>query len=245
MKRYKITIEYNGQPFIGWQRQEVEPSVQGTIEAALFKMSGVQITLHGAGRTDAGVHATGQAAHFDIRQDFPMDEIMGAINHYVKPLPISILSVEGVDNEFHARFSAVSRAYIYKIINRKAPLALENGRAWHIKEELDVEAMQEAANYLIGKHDFSSFRSAQCQSKNPVKTIDAIELIRKGEGIEMHIKAPSFLHNQVRIIIGNLRKVGNGTFKPLQIKEILEAKDRTKAAETAPPDGLYLVEVKY
>ncbi len=245
MKRYKITIEYNGQPFIGWQRQEVEPSVQGTIEAALFKMSGSEITLHGAGRTDAGVHATGQVAHFDIRQDFPMDEIMGAINHYVKPLPISVLKVEAVDDEFHARFSALSRAYIYKIINRKAPLALENGRAWHIKEDLGIEAMQEAANYLIGKHDFSSFRSAQCQSKNPVKTIDTIELIRKGEGIEMHIKAPSFLHNQVRIIIGNLRKVGNGAFKPLQIKKILEAKDRTKAAETAPPDGLYLVEVKY
>lgn len=245
MQRYKIKIEYDGTPFVGWQKQAISPSIQEVIETAIQKMIGSEIVLFGAGRTDAGVHATGQVAHFDIRKNFPMDEILGALNHYVKPFPISILSVEEVDNEFHARFSAKSRTYIYKIFNRKAPLALENGRAWHVKEDLDVKSMQEAANYLIGKHDFSSFRSAQCQSKNPIKTIDAIELTKKGEGIQMRIQAPSFLHNQVRIIIGNLRKVGNGSFRPLQIKEILEAKDRTKAAETAPPDGLYLVEVKY
>ncbi len=245
MQRYKIIIEYLGTPFIGWQRQAVEPSVQGTIETALHKMSGLETALFGAGRTDAGVHATGQVAHFDIRKDFPMDEIMGAINHYVKPLPISILSVEQVDNEFHARFSAKSRSYIYKIINRKAPLALENNKAWHIKDLLDVDVMQEAAKHLVGKHDFSSFRSAQCQSKSPIKTIDEIKFIKKNELIEMHISAPSFLHNQVRIIVGNLRRVGNSTFAPLEIKNILESKDRTKAAETAPPDGLYLTEVKY
>ncbi len=245
MQRYKIKIEYDGTPFIGWQRQVISPSVQEVIEIALQKMIGSEIVLFGAGRTDAGVHATGQVAHFDIRKNFPMDEILGALNHYVKPFPISILSVEKVDNEFHARFSANSRTYIYKIKNRKAPLALENSRAWHVKDDLDVNLMQEAASYLIGKHDFSSFRSAQCQSKNPVKSIDAIEFTKEGDAIQMRIQAPSFLHNQVRIIIGNLRKVGNGSFQPLQIKEILEAKDRTKAAETAPPDGLYLVEVKY
>jgi tRNA pseudouridine38-40 synthase len=245
MQRYKITIEYNGTSFVGWQRQAIGPSIQEVIENALFKMSGSEITLHGAGRTDAGVHATGQAAHFDLRKEFPVDEIMGALNHHIKPHLISILSVDVVPEDFHARFSAVSRSYVYKIINRKAPLALELNKAWHIKENLDVDAMQKAAQFMLGKHDFTSFRSTQCQAKSPVRTIEEIRLVRTSELIEMHIKAPSFLHNQVRIVMGNLRKVGNGTFAPEYIKEILEAKDRTKAAETAPPDGLYLVEVKY
>ena len=245
MQRYKITIEYNGQLFVGWQRQAIGTSIQEVIEHALLKMSGSQITLFGAGRTDAGVHATHQTAHFDIRKDFPEDEIIGALNHYIKPNLISILSVEKVDKDFHARFSAVSRSYVYKIINRKAPLALELHKAWHIKENLDVNAMQKGAQFILGKHDFTSFRSTQCQAKTPIRSIEEISLMRTRELIEMHIKAPSFLHNQVRIIMGNLRKVGNGSFAPEFIQEILQAKDRTKAAETAPPDGLYLVEVKY
>lgn len=245
MQRYKITIEYNGAPFVGWQSQGEKTSIQEVIEEALLQMSGQYIELYGAGRTDAGVHAMGQVAHFDLRVDFPTNEIIGALNFYLRVVPISILSVEKVASDFHARFAAKSRSYVYKIINRKAPLALEAGKAWHLRESLDMDLMQVAANSLIGKNDFASFRSIKCQAKSSIKTIDEINFLKKGELIEMYIKAPSFLHNQVRIIIGNLRKVGNGDFAPEMIKQILEVKDRTKAAATAPPDGLYLVKVEY
>lgn len=244
MPRYKLTIEYEGAPFCGWQRQDNGASVQQVIEEAISKMSGKTTPITGAGRTDAGVHATMQIAHFDL-DNFADEEVFGALNFHVKPWPISILKVEVVDAEFHARFSATSRSYVYKILNRAAPPAIERNHVWHVKELLDEKAMHAAAQVLIGTHDFSSFRAAPCQAKSPVKTISELTVTRKDEQVEINITAPSFLHNQVRIIVGNLREIGNGKLTKNELKSILEAKDRTLAKQTAPADGLYLVKVVY
>ena len=247
MARYKLLIEYDGYGFCGWQRQEEEESIQGSIEKALYKMAEQPVTVVGAGRTDAGVHALGQVAHFDMigKRSYDTQEILGALNFYLKAKKISILSIEKADDNFHARFSAKSRSYKYKIVNRSAPLAVQAGMAWHIKEQLDIELMNKAAQILVGKHDLTSFRSTQCQSPNPIRTIDSISLIQKDENIEMKITAPSFLHNQVRIIIGSLRKIGNLSWEPEKLQHVLRAKDRKLSAETAPPDGLYLEKILY
>ncbi|MFI4955147.1 MAG: tRNA pseudouridine(38-40) synthase TruA, partial [Gammaproteobacteria bacterium] len=211
---------------------------------AIGKASGIILNLTGAGRTDAGVHATAQVAHFDLA-DFPSDELFGALNHYVKPHPISILKVEEVDAEFHARFSATSRSYVYKILNRLAPPAIDVNRVWHVKEPLDEKAMHEAAQVLIGTHDFSSFRAAPCQAKSPIRTVTKLVIDREGELIRINITAPSFLHNQVRIIVGNLREIGNGKISKADLQNILQAKDRTIAKQTAPATGLYMCDVAY
>lgn len=246
MFKYKLLVEYKGTGFVGWQRQKVGISVQEEIEKAVQKFSGCEATLFAAGRTDAGVHAFGQVCHFEIEKEYDADEVQGALNYHLKPNSISILKVEEAEEAFHARFSAKYRGYIYKIINRKAPLAIMNALAWHVTENLDVKKMQEAATVLIGTHDLTSFRSSKCAAKNPIRSIDIIEVRKKSEeDIEIYIKAQSFLHNQVRIIVGCLYKVGIGALSKDGLKQILEAKDRTKAMQTAPAEGLYLYEVGY
>lgn len=244
MPRFKITVEYDGTLFCGWQRQKNGIAVQEVIEQAIFKMSGKVVVITGAGRTDAGVHATAQVAHFDL-DGFPAEEVFGALNYHVKPHHISILNVEIADPEFHARFSAKSRSYVYRILNRNAPPAIERNRVWHVKERLDEGAMHEAAQVLVGTHDFSSFRAAPCQAKSPIRSIASIDVTRDGDRVAININAQSFLHNQVRIIVGNLREVGNGLISKADLKNILEAKDRTLAKQTAPADGLYLCGVEY
>lgn len=246
MPRYKLTVEYKGTNFVGWQRQPTGPSIQETLEKAIYNFSSETVDVFGAGRTDAGVHAIAQVCHFDLVKDFPVNEVQGAINHFVKPNPISILNVEKVDEDFHARFSAKYRSYIYKIITRRAPLAIMDSLAWHVTDELNVEQMHNAAQTLIGTHDLTSFRSTSCEAKSPIRTIDVIDVKRLSkEEVHIYIKAPSFLHNQVRIIVGCLYKVGIGSFSKDDLQKILDAKDRTKAAFTAPSDGLYLFEVGY
>ncbi len=240
MQRYKITIEYDGSDFHGWQEQKGLRSVQQTIQEAIFKFSGESVVLYGAGRTDAGVHAIGQVGHFDLQTYKDPNEVSRALNHFLKNEKIAILKTEEVTEDFHARFSAVSRSYIYKIINRRAHPTTQKELAWHVMEPLDVTLMNEAAQYLIGFHDLTSFRSAQCQSTSALKSIASIAVERHGENIEVFITARSFLHNQVRIIVGTLRKVGNGFLHPSKIHEIIEARDRSAAGQTAPPYGLYL-----
>ena len=245
MARYKITIEYDGSDFFGWQRQNNGPSVQESIEDAIKQFTHQKITVFGAGRTDAGVHATGQVAHFELTQEYALSTIQSAINHFVKP-KISILSVEQVSQEFHARFSAKKKRYIYRIANRSSHLAILHKRAWLIKDSIDLQSISEAADILVGKHDFSSFRAAGCQSQNPVKTIDKIELAQKNEDvIDIVFEGKSFLHNQVRIMASALKNVGIGKWDVIKLKQILQAKDRRCSAETAPPYGLYLARIWY
>ena len=245
MPRYKCTIEYDGTNFHGWQRQDNVPSVQEEIEKAIFAFCGERVKLCTAGRTDAGVHATGQAAHFDLEKEQDPFKIISAVNHHLANNQISILSVDEVSDEFHARFSAKKRYYVYRIINRRARLTIERDRAWHVVPNLDETAMQEAANFLTGKHDFTSFRDSECQSKNPVKTLDEIRVERDGDEIKIYISALSFLHHMVRNITGTLKMVGTGKWQPEYIKEILEAKNRCTAGPTAPACGLYLTRVDY
>jgi tRNA pseudouridine38-40 synthase len=246
LKRYKLTIEYEGTDFAGWQKQKNRLGIQQLIEEAIFKLSGEKSMVYGAGRTDAGVHAFNQVAHFELMKDYPLKQVSGAINHYLKPHPIVIKSVEEVNNEFHARFSAKFRSYVYQIVNRATPLALYKDYAWHIGEPLDIESMSDAAQILVGEHDFSSFRSAFCQSKRVVKSIDEILVGKAGPDlIKIYIKAPSFLHNQVRIIVGCLVEIGKGKWDKKRLQKVLEAKDRKEAAKTAPPQGLFLYEIEY
>ncbi|MBK66537.1 MAG: tRNA pseudouridine(38-40) synthase TruA [Rickettsiales bacterium] len=249
-QRWKIIIQYDGSPFCGWQRQNHALSVQEAIEEAIFKFSGERVSIYAAGRTDAGVHALGQVAHFDLEKQTDGKTVAGAINAHLGDHPISILAAEAVDQEFHARFSALGRSYVYHLLCRQARPVFEKGKVWHIKHELDVKAMQEGANYLIGKHDFSSFRAILCQAKSPIKTIDRIEFFEEDRGLEgqhiwMEIEARSFMHHQVRNIIGNLKMVGEGKWEPIKIKQVLEYKDRTKAGPTGSPDGLYFKSVIY
>lgn len=245
MPRYKIIIEYDGTGFVGWQRQQNDLSIQQAIEESIEKFSGEKITIHAAGRTDAGVHALGQVAHFDLSKSYTTKEIQGAINHFLKPNKVMILTCEEVDEAFHARFSAVKRYYRYEIFNRNTASIFETGRSWHIREKLNIEKMQLGAHYLIGQHDFTSFRTIHCQAYSPIKTLDEILISKQKDKIIILLKAKSFLHHMVRNIVGTLVNVGIEKLQPEDILRILEAKDRKYAAQTAPACGLYFVQVDY
>ncbi|MDR0406488.1 MAG: tRNA pseudouridine(38-40) synthase TruA [Holosporales bacterium] len=245
MPRYRAILEYDGTPFCGWQRQRGVLSIQEVFETALAILAFDPVTVFAAGRTDAGVHALGQVVHFDLKKVWDPFCLQAALNFYLRPHPVAILSLAEVSINFHARLQAIERHYRYQIINRRAPLCLDRNRAWHITTPLDVAAMNKAAQYLVGHHDFTTFRAKDCQSLSPVKTIYAIHFTSEDSFITMHIKAPSFLHHQVRNMIGTLVQVGRGTWKPEQVKEALEAKARAAGGPTAPPSGLFFVRVVY
>jgi tRNA pseudouridine38-40 synthase len=243
--RYRITVEYDGAPFVGWQRQDNGASVQGALEAAILKLSGERVTVTGAGRTDAGVHALGQVAHFDLVKEFTPDKIRDALNHFLRPAPAVVIVSRIVDTDFHARFSATARHYLYRILTRRAPPALEGGHVWHVARDLDAEAMHHAAQALVGSHDFTTFRAAECQAKSPVKTLDRLDVARVGAEIHINTSARSFLHNQVRSMVGSLKLAGDGKWSRRDMERALNAKERSECGPVAPPDGLYLVRVDY
>jgi tRNA pseudouridine38-40 synthase len=245
MPRYKLTLEYDGTPFVGWQRQSEGLSVQAAIEEAVFKFCGERITVVAAGRTDAGVHALAQVAHLDLAKDAEPFRLMQAVNFHLKPNPVALLDCAVAPPDFHARFSAIERRYRYRIANRRAPLTLDRGRAWRITHPLDAGAMHAAAQVLVGHHDFTSFRATDCQADSPVKTLDQLTVARFGEEIEVTARARSFLHHQVRNIVGTLKLVGDGKWTERDVARALAARARAAAGETAPSDGLYLVGVKY
>jgi tRNA pseudouridine38-40 synthase len=245
MPRYRLLIEYDGTPFSGWQRQVGFDSVQAALEAALAGCAGETPTVIAAGRTDAGVHAQGQVAHVDLARPWPPERIVGALNAHLRPLPIAVLAARAVPDGFHARLSAVRRRYLYRILNRRAPPALERQRAWHLPRPLCVAHMQEAAQALVGRHDFTSFRASDCQAVSPIKTLDLIHVRAVGAVIEVRLAARSFLHHQVRNIVGTLRIVGDGRAPVGLVREVLERKDRAAAGPTAPACGLYLAGVDY
>jgi len=245
MHRYKLILEYDGTPFVGWQMQENGPSVQGALARAMETFSGEVVVPRGAGRTDAGVHALGQTAHMDLVKDWQPDKIRDALNAQLRPDPISVLACERAREDFDARFSAVARHYLYRIIDRRAPLALERMRAWGVFRPLDAEAMHQAAQALIGNHDFTTFRSTECQAKSPTKTLDRLDVSRHGEIIRVETSARSFLHNQVRSMVGSLKLVGEGRWRANELRAALEARDRGACGAVAPPQGLYLVKVDY
>ena len=245
MPRYKIIVEYDGAPFEGWQYQENSPSVQRAIMTAIEAFSGEKVMVQGAGRTDAGVHALGQVAHFDLASERDTDTVRDAINAHLRPLPVAILSAEKVPGDFDARRSAVRRHYFYRIANRRPDLAIERGRAWRLPRRLDAEAMHAAAQRLVGKHDFTTFRSTECQAKSPEKTLDRLDVSRLGDEIHISAVARSFLHNQVRSMVGSLVVVGDGKWQAADLARALEARDRSACGPVAPPDGLYLVKVDY
>jgi tRNA pseudouridine38-40 synthase len=243
--RYKLTIEYDGTPFVGWQRQSEGVSVQLVLEEAVAKFCGERATVYGAGRTDAGVHALAQAAHLDLAKPADPFRITEALNFHLKPHPVAILECREAAADFHARFSAIERRYRYRIANRRAPLTLDRNRAWRVTVPLDAGAMHAAAQILVGRHDFSSFRAADCQAESPVKTLDALDVTRLGEEIELAARARSFLHHQVRNMVGTLKLVGEGKWSARDVEKALAARDRAAAGATAPAEGLYLVAVKY
>jgi tRNA pseudouridine38-40 synthase len=245
MPRYKIIVEYDGAPFVGWQLQEKDLSVQGALMAAVEAFSGEKVMVQGAGRTDAGVHAIGQVAHFDLAAERETDTVRDAINAHLRPHPVAVLSAEKVPADFDARRSALRRHYLYRIGNRRPDLALERGRAWRVPRRLDVEAMHAGAQRLIGKHDFTTFRSTECQAKSPEKTLDRLDVSRAGDEVHISATARSFLHNQVRSMVGSLVLVGDGKWQPDDMGRVLQARDRAACGPVAPPDGLYLVRVDY
>lgn len=252
MTRWKLTIEYKGTRYAGWQRQDGVPSVQQTIEEALLGFCQQDLRLHVAGRTDAGVHASGQVAHFDLDYgDRPLsgETIVRAVNAHLQDADISILAAEEVSSEFHARFGATGKLYTYDILNRQALPALQKNLVWHVRRPLDVAAMREAAGYLLGQHDFTTFRAGQCQAKSPIRTLDRLDIedvpLRNGRLLRFHAEARSFLHHQVRNMVGTLEQVGEGKWQPLDVRDALAACDRTRGGPTAPPDGLSLIEVRY
>jgi tRNA pseudouridine38-40 synthase len=245
MPRYKLIIEYDGTPFAGWQIQANGPSVQGTLTAAIAAFCGEQVNVQGAGRTDAGVHALGQVAHVDLARDFDPETVRDALNAHLRPHPIAVLSAEIVASDFDARFSAKQRRYLYRIVNRRADLAIDRQRAWRIARPLDAQVMHGAAQQLVGRHDFTTFRAAECQAKSPVKTLDVLDVERAGEEIRVHALARSFLHNQVRSMVGSLALVGEGKWTAAGLAQALAARDRTACGPVAPPEGLYLVGVEY
>ncbi len=245
MPRYKLTLEYDGAGFVGWQRQRNGLSVQESLETAIARFCGESVLVTGAGRTDAGVHALGQVAHFDLAKSAPPEVVRNAIEFHLRPAAISVLAAEAVPDSFNARLSAIERMYRYRILNRRAAPAVERGRVWHIRRPLDVAAMAEGARHLIGHHDFSSFRDSLCQAKSPVKTLDALTVSRQGEEVEIIAKARSFLHRQVRNMAGTLQLVGLGRWRPDDVAEALAARDRRASGPTAPAAGLYLVAVRY
>ncbi len=247
MPRFRIDIEYDGSPYAGWQRQAGQHSVQAAIEQAILGFSGEVISLRGAGRTDAGVHAKGQVAHLDLAKTWPADTVRDALNAHLQMAGerVSILNAEIVPDDFDARFSATARHYLYRIVNRRARLALDDKRAWWAPKPLDATAMHEAAQTLTGQHDFTTFRSIHCQAKSPVKTLDVLDVTRDGETIEVRASARSFLHNQVRSMVGSLKRVGDGGWTAADLKAALDAADRAACGPVAPPDGLYLMRVDY
>jgi len=245
MPKYKITIEYDGTNFVGWQRQENGPSIQSSIENAIIKLSSEKITIVGAGRTDAGVHAKGQVAHFEINKDIPLDNIRDGLNQHLRKLPIAILKVEIVDENFNARFSAKLRSYQYRIINRRPPLTIDKNQAWGVFKKLSISDMKKTAPLFVGKHDFNAFRSIDCQSSSSIKTINSCNAEKINENILINVSAKSFLHSQVRIIVGTMVEVGKGKIKIEEIKKIIESKNRNRAGPTAPAHGLYLVKIEY
>jgi tRNA pseudouridine38-40 synthase len=243
--RWRLTIEYDGGPFMGWQRQDHGPSVQQTIEDALRQMTGEEASFTAAGRTDAGVHALAMTAHVDIMKSLTPHRLREGLNALVRPKPISVLDAAEAPGDWHARFSCIGRRYLYRILNRRAPPALDAGRVWHVAVPLDAEAMSEGAAHLIGRHDFTTFRSAHCQSDSPVKTLDRLEVTRSGEEIHIEAAARSFLHHQVRSMVGCLALVGRGEWAPDDMRKALEARDRSALGFNAPPHGLYFVEAIY
>jgi tRNA pseudouridine38-40 synthase len=245
MPRFKLILEYDGAPFVGWQRQGNGVSVQAALEAAIFAMTGERATAHGAGRTDAGVHAMGQVAHVDLTRDWAPFRLGEGLNARLRPHPVGVLKVERVADDFDARRSARARRYLYRVVNRRAPLTLERGRAWVVKPRLDAEAMGDAAEALIGRHDFTTFRDAQCQAKSPVRTLDRLDVKREGDAITFEASALSFLHRQVRSMVGSLVDVGAGRWTAADLRAALVAADRSRCGQVAPPDGLYLAWIDY
>ena len=245
MSRYKLTLEYDGTPFVGWQMQENGSSVQGRLAEAIKAFSGEDTIPRGAGRTDAGVHALGQIAHFDLAKDWTCDKVRDALNAQLRPDPISVLVCERVPEGFEARFSANARHYLYRIVNRRSPLALERERAWHVIQPLDTAIMHAAAQVLIGHHDFTTFRSTDCQAPSPMKTLDRLAVSRHGEEVRIEASARSFLHNQVRSMVGSLKLVGDGKWTANDLQQALEARNRSACGPVAPSCGLYLMKVDY
>ena len=245
MTRWRLTIEYDGQPFMGWQRQEHGPSVQQTLEEALKGMTGEEAQFTAAGRTDAGVHALAMTAHVDVMKSLTPHRLREGLNALVRPHPVSVLEVAEAPSDWHARFSCVGRRYVYRILNRRAPPALDSGRVWHVPVALNPEAMQDGAAHLVGRHDFTTFRSAQCQSDSPVKTLDRLDVSSAGGEIQVTAAARSFLHHQVRSMVGCLVMVGRGQWQAEDMRNALEARERSALGFNAPPDGLYFVEAIY
>jgi tRNA pseudouridine38-40 synthase len=245
MPRYKLTIEYDGTPFVGWQMQDNGPSIQAALADAIAAFAGERALVGGAGRTDAGVHALGQVAHIDLGKEWDVETVRDAINFHLRPQPIAVLQAERVDARFDARFSAIKRHYLYRIINRRADLALEHDRAWRVPHALDADAMHEAAQKLVGRHDFTTFRAAECQALSPVKTLDRLDVTRAGDDLRITASARSFLHHQVRSMAGSLVHVGTGKWSADDLAAALAARDRTACGQVAPPQGLYLVRVDY
>jgi len=245
MPRFKLTIEYNGGAFVGWQRQDSGLGVQHVIEAAVFKLSGEQALVQGAGRTDAGVHALGQVAHVDIQKPLSAGTVRDALNNHLRPNPVSILNVEAVADDFHARYGATRRAYLYRILNRRPPPVLDQGQVWWVATPLDARAMHEAAQELVGHHDFTTFRASECQARSPVKTLNKLDVSQTGDEIHITCEARSFLHHQVRNFVGTLQPVGAGKWRARDVREALMKKDRRAGGPTAPAEGLYLTRVSY
>lgn len=245
MPRYRLLIEYDGGPFKGWQSQANGASVQSALQEAVEAFSGQRVQVHGAGRTDTGVHATGQVAHIDLEKDWPARTVREAINAGLARLPVVVVEAEAADPDFHARFSAIGRRYLYRLLNRKAAPALDRGRVFWVRKPLDAEAMHTAAQALVGLHDFTTFRDAQCQAKSPVKTLDLARVWREGEEVRLEFAARSFLHRQVRSMTGTLVQVGLGRWKVGDVADALAAADRTRCGTVAPPQGLYLTKVEY
>ena len=245
MTRYKLVLEYDGRDFVGWQRQDNGPSVQAALEAAVHGFCAERATAHAAGRTDAGVHALGQVVHVDLDTEVSPDKLRDALNAHLRPAPVAVVQAAVADPDFHARFSAKERAYLSRIVNRRAPLTLDRGRAWFVPVPLDAAAMDEAAQALVGRHDFTTFRAAECQAKSPVKTLDALAVARQGDMVRVTARARSFLHNQVRIMVGTLKLVGEGKWTRADLERALAARDRRAAGQTAPPEGLYVLGATY
>ena len=249
MPRYALKIEYDGAPFVGWQRQQSQVSVQGSIENALLNLENKEHTIAGAGRTDAGVHAKCQVAHCDLNKEWEPFRLSEALNFHLRPLPIAVIDCALVDKDWHARFSALERKYLFRLLVRRAPSTHEAGLVWQIGHSLDLSKMVEASKYLLGKHDFTTFRSSMCQAKSPIKTLDEIKIDRiegwSGEEFRFQLRARSFLHNQVRSFVGTLERVGAGSWNPDDVKKALEAKDRSACGPVSPPHGLYLTDVVY
>ncbi len=245
MPRYKLTLEYVGTPFVGWQRQNNGLSVQKVLEDAATALDERKVASAAAGRTDAGVHALAMVVHIDLHKDLPAGTVRDAINHHLKQYPVVVIEAERADDDFHARFSCFRRHYLYRLVGQRSPLALKKGRVWRLPYELDASAMRDAVDCLVGRHDFTTFRSVQCQAKSPVKTLETMTVTVDGEEIHVRCSAPSFLHNQVRSFIGTLERVGAGRWTPDQVRQALEARDRQACGPVAPPHGLYFVRAEY